>query len=285
MRAIALRNLGDDVAARDSIRDALARDPDNAFSHANQGWALLETGEADQALVHFREGLRIQPDLDFARRGIIEALKARNRFYRAMLQWLLWLGKQGFGGQIAIGVAALVILVVLDRVADASPALALVLTPLKVVILLLAVSTWFAQPVSNLALLFHPLGRLALSSDQKWQGGLAGVCAVVYLTLFLLPQVTVVPVWQFDAFIIVAFFTLAALSIHDCDRGWPRWACIGLTLVAPLLPFLPRLMWLMLPAASAALVQPGRYYTMYVMALLLGLIWLTDKLEDVEVRE
>jgi tetratricopeptide (TPR) repeat protein len=285
MRAIALRNLGDGAAARDSIRDALARDPDNAFSHANQGWALLETGEAEQALVHFREALRIQPDLEFARQGIIEALKARNRFYRALLQYQLWIGKKGYGAQIGVMLAVVAVLMVLGRIAAASPHLATVLVPLRVSLAVLAVSTWFAQPVSNLALLFHPLGRLALSSDQKWQGGLAGVCAVAYLSLFLLPQITEAPLWHFDAFLIVAFFTLAALSIHDCDRGWPRWACIGLTLVAPLLPFLPRLMWLVLPAASAALFQPGRYYTIYVTALFFGLIWLTDKLEDVEVRE
>lgn len=286
MRAIALRNLGDSHAAAESVQDALARDPNNAFTHANQGWALLETGHAAQALDHFREALRLSPDLEFARLGILEALKAQHWFYRHTLRLLIWLGKKGFGGLIVVVVVMLVVFTALDRMTALAPPLVLVVFPLKMAFMLAAIAVWFAQPVTNLTLLFHPLGRLALSSDQKWQGVLAGLCAVVYTTLFLLPWFGIGGVGQIDAYIVAAFFTLAALSIHDSQPGWPRWACIGLLLAGPLVAFLPRLTFLVLPPSLAETFSlSGRYFTFWLMGLLLGVIWLTDKLEDAEVAE
>lgn len=283
MRAVALRNLGAREAAGDSIRDALARDPNNAFSHANQGWSLLETGHAHEALTHFREALRLQPDLELARQGIIEALKARNRFYRLILRYLLWLGKKRFSTQVGVAMGLIFIIYLVNVLASTSPGMKMVFVPIKVALFLALASTWFAQPMLNLALLFHPLGRVALSSDQKWQGALAGLCATIYVGLYLLAEFTKAPIWQFDAFVLVAFFTMPALSIHDCQRGWPRWTCIALTVAAPIAVFLPRLTWLFLPENIAAMMpMNGRAFLLYLLALVVGLVWLTDKLEDVE---
>ena len=42
-----------------------------------KAWALIEQGEHEQAMEHFREALRLNPQLDWARQGIVEAMKAR----------------------------------------------------------------------------------------------------------------------------------------------------------------------------------------------------------------
>ena len=78
LRAQALVKLGDRAAAAATIGEALARRPDDPYTHANQGWALLHAGQPHQALEHFREALRLNPELEWARIGIVEALKARN---------------------------------------------------------------------------------------------------------------------------------------------------------------------------------------------------------------
>ena len=64
------------------------------LTHANQGWALLHRGNYQRALEHFREALRIDPELDWARAGIVEALKAHHFIYRQMLRFFLWIGRQ-----------------------------------------------------------------------------------------------------------------------------------------------------------------------------------------------
>src|SRR6185295_5916341 len=57
------------------------------------GWALLHAGDAKRALEHFREALRLDPELEFARAGVVEALKARNPIYRVMLLYFLWMAR------------------------------------------------------------------------------------------------------------------------------------------------------------------------------------------------
>jgi len=93
LRAMALVKLGRREAAAATIGAALAKDPQNAHTHANQGWALLHHGDHRQALEHFREALRLDPELDWARAGMVEALKARNVIYRVMLRYFLWMAR------------------------------------------------------------------------------------------------------------------------------------------------------------------------------------------------
>ena len=93
LRAQALVKLGDRAGAAAAMGEALARKPDDAYTHANQGWALLHAGQPRQAQEHFREALRLDPGLDWARSGIVESLKARNFVYRWMLAWFLWMSR------------------------------------------------------------------------------------------------------------------------------------------------------------------------------------------------
>jgi tetratricopeptide (TPR) repeat protein len=113
LRAMALVRLGRKAEAMESVDYALGRAPDNAFSHANQGWNRLHQNDPLKAQEHFREALRLDPNLDYAREGMLEALKARNPVYRIMLAYFLWLGRQSsrfqwafiigifFGGRVA----------------------------------------------------------------------------------------------------------------------------------------------------------------------------------------
>jgi tetratricopeptide (TPR) repeat protein len=87
LRAQALVKLGRRAEAGLTMDAVLARDPDNAYTHANQGWAMLERGDHRKAMEHFREALRLEPTMEWARAGIVEALKARNVVYRVMLKY------------------------------------------------------------------------------------------------------------------------------------------------------------------------------------------------------
>src|SRR5262249_51238586 len=93
LRAQALVKLGDRAAAAATMGEALARRPDDAYTHANQGWAMLHAGQPQQALEHFREALRLDPGMEWARAGVVEALQARNFVYRWMLAWFLWMSR------------------------------------------------------------------------------------------------------------------------------------------------------------------------------------------------
>ena len=102
LRAIAMVKLGRKAEAGRTIDSALAKNPDNSLTHANQGWTLLEQGRPKQAAEHFREALRLDPQNEWARHGIIEALKAKNFIYAVMLKYFLWMGKFSQGKQWGI---------------------------------------------------------------------------------------------------------------------------------------------------------------------------------------
>ncbi len=68
------------------------------------------------------------------------------------------------------------------------PEWGILLWPLVGVYLAFVLVSWFATPLSNLCLRLHPLGKLALSKDERrasnWVGGSLG-CALVALAAWL----------------------------------------------------------------------------------------------------
>lgn len=85
MRIRALELLGIREAANEAAELALERHPDQAISHASMGWTLLRQRESRRSCEHFMEALRLNPNYDWARAGLVEAIKSRNFFYRQIL--------------------------------------------------------------------------------------------------------------------------------------------------------------------------------------------------------
>ncbi len=225
-RALALVKLGRKEEAGATIEQTLATDPDNPVTHANQGWTYLEQSEPDKALEHFREALRLDPNSEWARAGIVEALKARNIFYRLMLRYFLWMAK--FSSLAQWGIILLIFFGqrLLRGLAKADPRFAPFVIPLLILIGLFVLSTWLAVPFFNLLLSFNRFGRLALSRDQlvaaRSIGAWMGLSLVTVIAGLLLPS----------AILIIAGFCLGLLlfplaGVFGCEPGWPRLAMGG----------------------------------------------------------
>jgi tetratricopeptide (TPR) repeat protein len=166
-RAMALVRLGRKAEAMATVDSALQRAPENALSHANQGWNCLHQNDPRRAQDHFREALRLDPNLDFARDGMLEALKARNPVYRGMLAYFLWIGGLSdrlqwafilgiyFGGRMVRGLAS------------TQPQLSWVLWPLLGLFYAFVYLSWTAASMFNLLLRFDRFGRHILTRDQR----------------------------------------------------------------------------------------------------------------------
>ncbi len=74
--------------------DTLAKDPDDSLSHSNAGWLYLHKQNYPQAEIHFKEALRLEPNYESARIGMLEAFKARSFIYRWYLQYCLFMSRQ-----------------------------------------------------------------------------------------------------------------------------------------------------------------------------------------------
>jgi tetratricopeptide (TPR) repeat protein len=182
LRATALTRLGrtdeaDAVGAR-----TLEQAPDDAYSHATQGWTQLHRGDARRAQEHFREALRLRPDFESAREGMLEALKARNPLYRGMLAYFLWMGRQSGRVQWAFVIVTFFGQRVVRGLAESQPAAGALLWPLLILFYAFVYLTWTAVPMFNLLLRLDRHGRYVLSRRERaatnWFGASVAVIAL-----------------------------------------------------------------------------------------------------------
>ena len=224
LRAMALVKLGRKVEAGATIGSTLSRNPENAFSHANLGWTLMEQGKSKEAMHHFRESLRLDPTNDWARAGLVEAIKAGNPAYAVMLRYFLWIQKLPGGVQWGIFLGGYFGNRLLGELASDNPSWSPWITPIRVVYITFALLTWLASPLFNLTLFLHPVGRHALSLDERWQARLVGSALALALAS--------VGAWlgtgrNADYLVPALVFGLLAVpasAVFNCARGWPRWA-------------------------------------------------------------
>ncbi len=176
LRGLALTKLGRTEEAGQTIAAALARDPTSAMTHANQGWALLHSGDQQQAFVHFREALRLNPMSNWARAGIVEAMKARSLVYRLMLRYFLWLSSLTDDDQAGLFGALYGLRMTLGAIASASCLLWILFLPLEFFYQLFVALAWTARPFFALLLRFDSFGRQVLPQEEITASNWLALC-------------------------------------------------------------------------------------------------------------
>lgn len=178
IRSTALVKLNRSEESFDTIEGALREDPNNAFTHANYGWGLLEKGAHEKALEHFKESLNSDPNFDYAQSGILEALKAKNPIYRLFLRYSFWISNLTAKYQWAVIIGFYMGVKALRVVAKNNAALQPYLTPVIIVLALIAFSTWILTPISNLFLRFNKYGELLLEKKEKMSSNFVAVSLI-----------------------------------------------------------------------------------------------------------
>jgi Flp pilus assembly protein TadD/uncharacterized protein YqgC (DUF456 family) len=192
LRAMALNQMGLSDEATVAIEGALSVEPENALTHANRGWQEVHRGNYEQAMTYFREALRIDAELEWAREGVVEVLKARNPIYRVMLRYFLWSSRLSSGATWGLIIGFYFFSRLMRTLMKAKPELAPFLWPLYGLYLAFVLMTWIARPLFDLLLRLDPMGRVVLSKKQitasNWVGG-ALLLAAVGLALGLLTSI------------------------------------------------------------------------------------------------
>lgn len=220
LRSIALTQLGRPDDAHRSGDFALHRAPENGMAHATKGWACLHQGDPARAQDHFREALRLEPDLEYARQGMLEALKARNPLYRGMLAYFLWMGRQSSRIQWAFILITLFGVRAIRGLAEGNPSLGIVLWPVVVLCYAFIFLSWTTVPMFNLLLRANRFGRLVLSRDERFGSTVFG--------LSLLPIAGAGTWWFLGGGPAALFATVVAamlsvcVAASVCSEGRPR---------------------------------------------------------------
>ena len=218
LRALALTRLGRADEAVSTAEAELNRDPDNGYTHAQRGWALVHQGRHKEAALAFREALRLEPGLEWARQGLIEALKARNPVYALFLRYFLLMERLGSKAWIMI-LGLYFAQRFVRELSQQMPESAWLFDTVYWLLAAFAVGTWIAVPLFNLTLFLHPIGRFALDRGERIQ---AMVCGGVIAAVLALAGVTaggLVTGWSWT----VAACLIAIPVIFLADPGLPRW--------------------------------------------------------------
>lgn len=224
-RSIALTNMGQRDLAGLSIQQTLRHDPNDAVAHANEGWRLLHDNNPRQAAEHFREALRLQPDLEWARAGVAEAMKARNPLYRLMLQYFLMMGRLPDKTQWFLIIGLFVFVQFIDRIQASLGSLAWVATVILFAYGAFVVLAWCAMPLFNLILLADRFGRHTLSDHQRRGAMIFGIGLAL-----LVPMVAAaVYVLGLDVITYAFFLPVLPLSGAASMSGQNRMIFVGIT--------------------------------------------------------
>lgn len=176
LRAMALVKLGRRDEAGATIDATLRRNPDDDSSHANKGWTLLEAGKPDEAMNHFKEALRLNPQSEWARQGIIEAIKARSVVYSLMLKYFFWMARFSSQTQFIIMIGAYILNRAVANFGRANPQYRLYCDIFLYSYFAFMIMTWVAVPLFNLVLRTHPLGKYALNKEEISTSNWIGTC-------------------------------------------------------------------------------------------------------------
>ncbi len=203
-----------------AVSQLLADDPNSSLAHVNAGWTALHQGDSRKAEEHFREALRLDPEMEAAREGLLESFKARSWFYRGYLRYCFFMQRFTEGKQWLIIIGLYVVYQVLRRtLKEINPLLAggLVFLWLGFIMWI-----WLAPGIGNFLVFLDRSARLALKPGEKWHGIavggglLIGVMALV--TGFI---------WKQDPLLALGMgaiiFTVPASLTFDNESTAGRW--------------------------------------------------------------
>lgn len=255
-RALALINLGRIRTARATLDTNLTLHPNNADTHAHQGWTLLAANHPEKAQEHFQEALRLSPAFDWARAGVVEAHKAClpiNRFFPVARRGLARMGVLSLVG------VPLSFVLAYGMGWQSWLAVYLILLEFLLVYAFCSMAVPDLQ-VLNLFLRLKRNTRLSLSRDQIIGSNCVGGCLLVAVAALFSGLLSGEHVLVLFAAVAVVF-TLPVASIFNCAPGWPRRFMTIYTIILVLLcfatPLVARLGFSDLAAVTLALFVIG----------------------------
>ena len=225
LRSISLAKLGRRDEAREVSRHALAEHPENALLWSIRGWQLLRARDHRGALDAFRASLRLDPQYESAREGIVTSLKAQYRVYRWLFSYYVWMAAWSPRTQASLIVAQMVAVIVIAITSVNVRALQPFSGVLIAACIALVLLSWIADPLFYLFLRLNRFGRLALDRNAIAESNWVAGCLLVALAALV-----TWPLTGNDASPVVAFFAvmlIVPISVTFMANG-PRRFKLGL---------------------------------------------------------
>jgi tetratricopeptide (TPR) repeat protein len=221
-RGAALLELGRLDDAEQSFRASLALDAENAVAHAGIGRVEIRRMRPREAIAGYREALRISPNFEWARTGLVEALKARYPVYGLLLRYFSWIRGFSEGKRWLILVGIWVLVRTATKLAKyTSGPVKTALGALTAAYIVFAILTWVSDPLFNLLLRLNREGRLLLDRDEILASNAVGACLLGATAAGVAYGVTGLDGWLIAA-LILAVTMPSATGVFEVKEGAPR---------------------------------------------------------------
>ncbi|AUC80881.1 tetratricopeptide repeat protein [Lacinutrix sp. Bg11-31] len=218
-RTTALTKLNRKDEAASSIENLLNDNPENAYSHANVGWSHLESNKPKEALKHFKEALMLDPNLDYARSGMLTAMKSKNKIYNLYLRYSFWISNKSQKNQY-IFIIGLYIAYRLSLKLLSASGLTIMAIPLIIAYLLFALGSWIMDPLSNMILMFDKFGKYLLDKKDKLSGQIMFGLLISALLFFGVYFILNDPLYALiSAACLAAILPLTRAALSDTEKS------------------------------------------------------------------
>ncbi len=163
------------------ISSMLYQDPEDPYTHHSAGLAAMQAGDYAKAEEHFLEALRLRPNFEAARQGLLESFRARSPHYRAYHRYAFFMMRLTPGQRIGVFIGLWMAYNVVRRgLAQLSTAAYYGITALWI---LFVIWTFVARSVGSLMVMLDRRARHALTTVEKWDAVLVGGGVVAGTTL------------------------------------------------------------------------------------------------------
>ncbi len=230
--ATALINLRRVSEAAAALENALAHDPEDPRTLSNMGWLELDRNRYGDALAFFQRALMLEPESEWARQGLMHALRARYPVYGLTLRYSLWMQKHSHRLQQQITLATYLGARFFRELLTRYPGLVVFMGPLLVIWRLFCYFTWTARAATTLLLRSSKYGRALVNREEMAESNIVGLCWIGALIAWSF-HTWVDPFTFFGRIAPPVFLSLpmAWAGAFDCHEGWPRKAGYGLAAV------------------------------------------------------
>jgi tetratricopeptide (TPR) repeat protein len=216
LHADALLTLGRVAEARSIADQLLQQTPDDAKSHALSGRVALADQQADAAATHFRQALRLNPNDDDARRGLLEALQAKNSVVARLIKFRTQLeASLSRSGVIALKLQAGGLTESQKRKLERQQ---LAAASEDQAVLATGFISYIAVPICNFFFQFSSSGRLLLSARER----VYATCTTLHMAWLLVLLLTALIARSgafFGGFLFAAVLFPATVMTCYCRRS------------------------------------------------------------------
>jgi Tfp pilus assembly protein PilF len=215
--AQALRYQGRGKESQEAVDRLLSLLPDNAFGHMNAGYGALEAGDHVRANEHFLISLKMDPHCKLAQLGLLHSLRGRAWIYRVQFRLFSFL-RQPASNLRVLGIAALVVGVILAMMMLEAIYPGLGGWTISVGLSYLFLS-FFSRQAGDLFLMFEPMGRRALTLQDK-----VNACLFAFVIALFLGGAAMSQEWSvfLGILLYLGIFAFSILYPPIKDR-WRRW--------------------------------------------------------------